>query len=93
MPEDGAEFFFELQYAGGKKIGDGFFHVTQPLDVGNEAGGFYAKDKIFGMQTGVGMESNSYPMEYAQDFSKKPVIGAGLVLNNGTFPLVKLMDL
>jgi len=48
--------------------------------------------RIFGMQVGCGINKNAYPMAYAKD-NKKPAIGCGVVLNNGTQPFNVLMNL
>jgi hypothetical protein len=51
------------------------------------------KDKIFGMQTGCGLDRSSYAAAYANDNAKKPVIAAGLLLDGGKLPVVELMNL
>lgn len=51
------------------------------------------KDAIFGMQVGCGIDREAYAFEYAKPFPKKPVISCGIVLENGTLPIVKLMSL
>ncbi len=38
-------------------------------------------DLIFGMVCGCGMDSKSYAAAYAEELSKKPVVGCGIVLN------------
>ena len=50
-------------------------------------------DKIFGLQVGCGIDRKAYAFSYGKDFAKKPVIGSGLVLENGRLRVVKLMDL
>ena len=50
------------------------------------------KVKIFGMQTGCGIDHKSYAMAYAKA-GKKPAIGCSVVLNNGKQPINILMDL
>ncbi|MBV1928703.1 MAG: metallophosphoesterase [Gammaproteobacteria bacterium] len=47
---------------------------------------------IFGMQVGCGIDSKSYAMGYMQG-GRKEAIGVGLVLDNGTTPLLKAMPL
>lgn len=51
------------------------------------------KDAIFGLQVGAGFDRDKYAFDYAKPFTKKPIISCGLILENGTIPLVKLMNL
>lgn len=51
------------------------------------------KDAIFGLQIGCGLDHTKYAFEYAKPMTKKPVISAGLVLESGTLPIIKLMNL
>ena len=51
------------------------------------------KDAIFGLQVGAGFDREKYAFEYAKPFPKKPIISCGLILENGTIPLVRLMPL
>lgn len=51
------------------------------------------KDAIFGLQIGCGIDRDKYAFEYAKPMPKKPVISAGLVLENGQVPLIRLMNL
>lgn len=48
--------------------------------------------KVFAMQVGCGVDINSYAMAYGRHFNK-PVIGCGVVLNDGNLPIVELMNL
>ena len=48
--------------------------------------------KIFGMQVGCGVDGKAYAMEYSKYFPK-PAIGCGVVLNNGTLPILEPMEL
>jgi len=48
--------------------------------------------RVFGMQTGCGVDSTSYAAAYAKNF-KKQSIGCSVVLNNGTLPINLLMPL
>jgi len=48
--------------------------------------------RIFGMQVGCGIDFKSYAMAYGRNF-KKPAIGCGVLLNNGTLPIVIPMEL
>ena len=50
------------------------------------------KYRVFGMQTGCGVDSSSYAAAYAKNF-KKQSIGCSVVLNNGTLPISLLMPL
>jgi len=47
---------------------------------------------IFGMQVGCGVDQDSYAMAYGKYFPR-PAIGCGVVLNNGTLPIVEPMNL
>lgn len=51
------------------------------------------KDAIFGMQVGWGADRHAYAFEYGKSFTAKPIISLGLILDKGTTPIVKLMDL
>ena len=48
--------------------------------------------RVFGLQTGCGIDHESYAMAYAK-YGKKPAIGCAVVLNNGTLPINLLMPL
>ena len=48
--------------------------------------------RVFGMQTGCGVDASSYAAVYAKNF-KKQAIGCAVVLNNGTLPINLLMSL
>jgi predicted phosphodiesterase len=50
-------------------------------------------DKIFAMQVGCGVDESKYAFDYAKNFSKKFIISCGLVLENGTLPILELMKL
>jgi len=41
------------------------------------------KDCIFGMNVGCGIDRNTYAFEYGKDFKKKPILGCGVVTDNG----------
>jgi len=43
------------------------------------------KDRIFGMGVGCGIDRKTYAFEYGRDFSKKPVIGCGVVTDQGKY--------
>jgi len=48
--------------------------------------------RIFGSQTGCGIDHESWAMSYAK-YGKKPAIGCVVVKNNGTLPINLLMEL
>ena len=48
--------------------------------------------RVFGLQTGCGINHESYAMAYAK-YGKKPAIGCAVILNNGTLPINLLMAL
>ena len=51
------------------------------------------KDKIFGMNVGCGIDKDLYAFEYGKPMAKKPIIGSGLVLDNGRLPIIELANL
>ena len=51
------------------------------------------KDRIFGMNVGCGIDRNTYAFEYGRDFCKKPVLGCGVVTDQGKFCQFFPMDL
>lgn len=51
------------------------------------------RDAIFGMQVGCGIDHHAYAFEYARPVAKKPVISCGIILDKGTLPFVKLMNI
>lgn len=51
------------------------------------------KDAIFGMQLGAGLDHSKYAFEYAKPMTKKPIVSAGVVLENGSLPILRLMKL
>jgi predicted phosphodiesterase len=51
------------------------------------------KDCIFGMNVGSGINRRTYAFEYGRDFKKKPIIGCGVVTDNGRFAQFFPMDL
>ena len=48
--------------------------------------------RVFGLQTGCGIDHESYAMAYAK-YGKKPAIGCAVIFNNGKTPLNLLMPL
>lgn len=51
------------------------------------------KDAIFGLQVGGGFDRDQMAFDYAKPFTKKPVIGCGIILEKGTIPFTLLMQL
>lgn len=45
------------------------------------------KDIIFGMNVGCGIERHTYAFAYGADHKNKPILGCGVVLENGTLPV------
>ena len=45
-----------------------------------------SKFLVFGMQVGCGIDRHAYSMAYGKNY-KKPIIGCGVVLNEGTLPI------
>ena len=50
------------------------------------------KFRVFGLQTGCGIDHKSYAMAYAK-YGKRPAVGCAVVLNNGKTPVNLLMEL
>lgn len=50
-------------------------------------------DIIFGMQVGCLVDEKSYSFDYAKNFSRKWIMSCGVVLNNGTLPIILPMKL
>jgi hypothetical protein len=83
-------------------IGDAFI-VAKKSRMSTCQGHFHAKtfvqwsvsekDAIFGLQVGWGADREAYAFDYGKSFSDKPVISCGLILDKGTTPIVKLMEL
>ena len=48
--------------------------------------------RVFGLQTGCGINHKSYAMAYAK-YGKRPAVGCAVILNNGQTPLNLLMPL
>lgn len=68
-------------------IVQGHFHTVAYIDwaVGRTF-------RIFGMQVGCGVDKDAYALAYAKNHPK-PVIACGVVLNNGTLPIIEPMHL
>jgi len=45
------------------------------------------QDRIFGMSVGCGIDVKSYAMAYQKDFRRRPILGLGMVLEDGKFPI------
>lgn len=45
-------------------------------------------DRIFAVQVGCGIDMDAYAFNYSKPFPKKPVLGCGVILNNGKEPHV-----
>lgn len=83
-------------------IGDAFT-VAKKSRISTCQGHFHAKtfvqwsvsekDAIFGLQVGWGADRDAYAFDYGKPFSDKPIISCGLILDEGTTPIVKLMQL
>tara|TARA_R100000655_G_C3000062_1_gene194253 strand:+ start:7235 stop:7969 length:735 start_codon:yes stop_codon:yes gene_type:complete len=48
---------------------------------------------IWSMQLGAAFNVNSYAAAYAKNFTKKPIISVGVILENGTLPILEPMRL
>ena len=44
-----------------------------------------SKDCIFGMNVGCGIDHKTYAFQYGKDFRRKPIIGCGVITDNGRF--------
>jgi len=51
------------------------------------------KDLLFGMNVGCGIDSKKYAFEYAKYNTKRPIIGCGVVLENGKLPILVPMNM
>ena len=53
-----------------------------------------SKDRIFGMCVGCGIDQKRYAFAYGKDFKRKPILGCGVVVNNGqdAFPIAMKME-
>ncbi len=45
------------------------------------------------MQLGAAFDSSSYAANYAKNFTKKPIISVGVILDNGRLPILEPMPL
>ena len=44
-----------------------------------------SRDCVFGMSVGCGIDRRSYAFAYGKDFKKKPILGAGVILDKGRY--------
>lgn len=51
------------------------------------------KDIIFGMNVGCGIDRHTYAFAYGADHKSKPILGCGVVLENGKLPIFVPMPL
>ncbi len=51
------------------------------------------RNRCFGLAVGCLIDRSSYAFKYGRDFRKKPIIGCGVVLDNGKYPMFIPMDL
>lgn len=49
-------------------------------------------NRLFAMQVGCGIDNDKYAFHYGKSFTKKPVLGCAVVLENGTIPIVIPMN-
>lgn len=61
--------------------------------IGSIAWSVNARDRIFGMCAGCGVDRKHPVMAYGKDMYNKPFIGCGVILNKGTLPLLIPMEL
>lgn len=48
---------------------------------------------LWGLGVGCGIDVKSFAMAYGKDFGKRPLIGAGVIMDNGNAPMWRSMDL
>lgn len=65
-------------------------HLHSVAGVGFSAN---SRECIFGMCVGCGIDRKKYAFAYGKDFRRKPIIGCGVVLEGGKFPMFIPMDL
>jgi len=49
------------------------------------------KDLIWGMFVGCGIDPNKYAFGYAKNHVKRPILGCGVVLDDGRLPILEPM--
>jgi predicted phosphodiesterase len=52
-----------------------------------------SKDILWGLQVGCGIDRKAYAYNYGRDFKDKPILGCGVVLDNGRVPVFEPMSL
>ena len=52
-----------------------------------------SKDILWGLQVACGIDRKAYAYNYGRDFKDKPILGCGVVLDNGRVPLFEPMAL
>lgn len=45
-------------------------------------------NRLFAVQVGCGIDNTAYAFQYGRSFTKKPILGCGVVLDKGTLPIV-----
>ena len=48
---------------------------------------------LWSMQLGAAFDSDSYAANYAKNFTKKPIVSVGVILDNGNLPILEPMNL
>jgi len=66
------------------RISTAMGHIHTAASVKHHAS---SKDIIWAMQVGCGIDRKSFAYNYGRDFADKPILGCGVVLENGTLPL------
>ena len=67
--------------------------VGHTHSVGCIAWNVSAKDRIFGMNPGSGIDRHNLAFAYGKDYQNKPFIGCGVILNKGKLPIIEPMEL
>lgn len=49
--------------------------------------------RIFGMGVGCGIDLKSFAFKYGENFARRPILGCGVVVNEGTLPIFIPMEL
>ena len=95
----GIRIFHGMGYSGK------YAHVTAAIEnqrsvvighMHSNAGSWYSAnetDIVFGLAVGCGIDRNSYAFRYGRDFRRKPILGAGVVLEGGKRALFVPMKL
>lgn len=85
----GVRFFHGMgyggQYAHGKAAVEGGCSTVMGHLHSNAGTMYNANEKqvTFGLATGCGIDRHSYAFNYGRDFRRKPILGCGVVLDNG----------